>query len=130
MSVEKTNCARVVADLRRGTMTPQEESHLFVCRSCRGEARLAAAWKAMPSPRDLERADSIDEAFVHGVLRRVREDRLRRVRRRLGIAAAAALLFFFAAGLGQRANASPPDDGDETYAQMVTASPDAILPSE
>lgn len=130
MSVEKTSCARVVADLRKGTLTPREESHLFVCRSCRGEARLAAAWKAMPAPRDAERAGSIDETFVHGVLRRVREDRLRRVRRRLGIAAAAALLFFFAAGLGQRANASPPDDADESYAQMVAASPDAVLPSE
>lgn len=128
MSVEKTSCARVVADLRNGTLTPREESHLFVCRSCRGEARLAAAWKAMPSPRELEMADSIDESFVDGVLRRVREDRLRRVRRRVGIAAAAALLFFFAAGLGQRANASPSDDGDDSYAQIVTASPDSILP--
>ena len=130
MSIEKTSCARVVADLRRGTLTPREESHLFVCRSCRGEARLAAAWKAMPSPRDGERADPVDESFVQGVLRRVREDRLRRVRRRMGIAAAAALLFFFAAGLGQRANASPPDDGDESYAPIVTASPDSVLPTE
>ncbi|MCA1580120.1 MAG: hypothetical protein LC796_01760 [Acidobacteria bacterium] len=128
MSAEKTSCPRVVADLRKGTLTPREESHLFVCRSCRGEARLAAAWKAMPSPRDLEKADSVDESFVRGVLRRVREDRMRRVRRRLGVAAAAALLFFFAAGLGQRANASPPEDGDESYAQIVTASPDSILP--
>ena len=126
MNADRTDCSRVVSALREGKLTPPQESHLFLCRSCRGEARLSAALKAMPAPRDLEAAVSIDESFVEGVLRRVHKDRHRRVRMRLGIAAAAALLFFFAAGVSQRANANPADEADESYAQILTPAADSV----
>ncbi len=128
MKLDRTDCSQVVAALRTGRLTPQQESHLFLCRSCRGEARLGAALKTMPPPRDLETPVAIDEAFVEGVLRRVRHDRGRRVRRRLGIAAAAALLFFFAAGVSQRASGAPAEEADETYAQILTPAADSVLP--
>ncbi|MEO8190480.1 MAG: hypothetical protein ABI682_09060 [Acidobacteriota bacterium] len=125
---EHTDCPRVGKALHEGKLTPQQESHLFVCRPCRGEARLAAALKAMPSPRDLETAVPIDESFVQGVLSRVHQDRHRRVRARLSLAAAAALLFFFAAGVSQRDSDPFADDGDESYAQVLTPASDAVLP--
>lgn len=128
MSLQKRNCARVEKALRQGKLAPQEESHFFVCRSCRREARLAAAWKAIPPLQQSETAVPIDDSFVEGVLRRVREDRGRRLRLRLGVAAAAALLFSFAAGLGQRASASPADDADDSYTQILTPSTDSLLP--
>ncbi|MEP7132768.1 MAG: hypothetical protein ABI914_06370 [Acidobacteriota bacterium] len=125
---ELTDCSGVGKALQEGKLTPRHESHLFVCRSCRGEARLAAALKAMPSPRNLETAVAIDESFVQGVLRRVHRDRHRRVRARLGLAAAAALLFFFAAGVSQRESDPIADDGDESYAQVLTPASDSVLP--
>ncbi len=125
---ELTDCSGVGKALHEGKLTPRQESHLFLCRSCRGEARLAAALKATPSPRDLETAVPIDESFVQGVLRRVHRDRDRRVRARLGFAAAATLLFFFAAGVSQRESDPFADEGDESYAQVLTPASDSVLP--
>ncbi|MEP6800784.1 MAG: hypothetical protein ABJC07_02520 [Acidobacteriota bacterium] len=128
MNADRKDCSRVVSALRDSKLTPQHESHLFLCRSCRGEARLAAALKAMPAPEELEAAASIDETFVDGVLRHVHQDRQRRRRMRLGVAAAAALLFFFAAGVSERATATPTEDADESYAQILAPAADSVLP--
>ncbi len=128
MNADRKDCSRVMSALRDAKLTPQQESHLFLCPSCRAEARLAAALKAMPAPEELEAAASIDESFVEGVLRRVHQDRRRRGRMRLGVAAAAALLFFFAAGVSERANVTPTEDADESYAQILTPAADPVLP--
>ena len=127
MKAQMQVCNRARAALRDGSMSPTEESHLFVCGPCRKEARLAAAWKALPPLEEVE-APAVDESFVRGVLARVREDRRRRARNRIGLAAAAALLFFFAAGASQRAAVTGIVGAEESYAQMLTPSLDSILP--
>lgn len=133
MKAQKQVCARTRAALRDGRdggMSPTEESHLFVCGPCRKEARLAAAWKTLPPLEEveIEAAPPVDESFVGEVLARVRQDRRRRARNRIGLAAAAALLFFFAAGASQQAAATGIDGAEESYAQMLTPSLDSILP--
>ncbi|MDQ2979662.1 MAG: hypothetical protein M3R62_10620 [Acidobacteriota bacterium] len=128
MKAQMQTCHRARAALRDGAMTPTEESHLFVCGPCRKEARLAAAWKSLPPLEEVEAAPRVDESFVRGVLARVREDRQRRARNRIGLAAAAALLFFFAAGASQQAAATGIAGAEESYAQMLTPSLDSILP--
>ena len=128
MKAQMQACTRARAALSDGSMSPTEESHLFVCGPCRREARLVAAWKALPPLEEVEAAPPVDESFVRGVLARVREDRRRRARNRVGLAAAAALLFFFAAGASQQAASTGIAGAEESYAQMLTPSLDSILP--
>jgi hypothetical protein len=128
MKAQMQTCARARAALRDGSMSPTEESHLFVCGPCRKEARLAAAWRAHPRLEEVEAAPPVDETFVGGVLARVRQDRRRRARNRIGLAAVAALLFFFAAGASQQAAVTVIDGAEESYAQLLTPSLDSILP--
>src|SRR6185312_4767956 len=54
MKISDVDCAVVQTALRRGRTSPAEESHLFRCRACRAEARLAAAWKSVPAPESSE----------------------------------------------------------------------------
>lgn len=128
MKPETHDCKRVRAAAAAGRMSPRDESHLFVCRSCRRQARLSAAWKTFPPPEALEPALPVDEPFVRAVLARVREDRRRRARNRVGLAAAAALLFFFAAGAAQRVSATVAAGAEESYAQLLTPALDSFLP--
>ena len=98
-----------------------DDGHLFTCPACRGEARLAQAWKGLPRPETDEVLVDPDLRFVTVVLRSVRNDRARRVRVRVALAAAAALLFFFFAGTGHEA-AAPSETTDGFYASLVTPS--------
>ncbi len=128
MKPEPNDCERVSAAAAAGRMSPRDESHLFVCRWCRRQARLSAAWKSFAPPEELETALPVDESFVRAVLARVREDRRRRARKRVGLAAAAALLFFFAAGAAQRISATVAAGAEESYAQLLTPALDSFLP--
>lgn len=131
MSKQKpAECLRVRASLERGQGGSAEESHLFVCSDCRVEARFAAAWKELVSPRDIETAGTVpvDERFVRDVISRVRADRGRRDRVRVRLFAAAAVLFFFLAGVSQRIASTISAGAEDTYAQMVTPDIEADLP--
>ena len=98
-----------------------DERHLFVCPACRAEARVASAWKAM---RLREAPVEPDDVFVARVVRGVRRDRARRLRRRIWAAAAAAALFFFFAGFAHELASRPAPSAEESYASL--ASPNAM----
>jgi hypothetical protein len=123
-------CARLREALRDGRRDASHEAHLFGCAPCRLEARLAAAWKTIPRPEETEsaQAERVDDQFIRGVLARVRDDRQRRSRNRVRLAAAAALLFFFLAGASEKLAASIAAGADDTYAQLLTPSLDTFLP--
>lgn len=127
---KRADCLRVRATLEQGRGGSAEEAHLFVCSDCRTEARFAAAWKELVSPRDLESAGTIpvDEHFVRNVIGKVRADRVRRERFRVRLIAAAALVFFFLAGASQRIASTSSAGAEETYAQMVTPDIESDLP--
>lgn len=131
MSFKKDDCRKVLAALRSEGRGPDVESHLFVCESCRREARLAAAWKSIAPPpaEEAEEPDAapVPERFVRAVIEGVREDRRRRTRNRL-LAAAAALLFFFAAGASHQIASSPSAAADDTYTQLETQDLGSLLP--
>lgn len=122
------DCANVRAALRTARLGRREESHLFGCAECRLEARIGAAFKALPRPESLEDARSVDEQFVRRVLSEVRKDRRRRLRGRVGLAAAAALLFFFAAAASQRVAAERAASAEDAYSQLLTPTLDSFLP--
>lgn len=128
MKISDVDCAVVQTALRRGRTGSAEESHLFRCRACRAEARLAAAWKSMPAPESSEERPAAGDGFVAGVLERVRRDRRRELRQRIGLAAAAALLFFFAAGLSENTAVTGAARSEDAYAQMLAPSLDSLLP--
>src|SRR5439155_29789 len=64
----ETDCRRVRAALRSGRAGEPEEVHLFRCEACRLEARIAAAWRALPHSRSIETNERVNEAFVRRVL--------------------------------------------------------------
>lgn len=128
MSSKKDDCRKVVAALKSERRGPDEEAHLFVCESCRREARLAAAWKSIaPPPEEELNPAPVPERFVRAVIEGVREDRRRRTRNRL-LAAAAALLFFFAAGASHQIASSGSGGVDDTYTQLETQDLGSLLP--
>ena len=98
-----------------------QRGHLFLCRSCRIERRIAAAWRALPHPADVEVPQIPPEDFIRRVTAAIVLDRRRRLRRRAVISAAAALLFFFLAGAGHQAE-SDHLHPEETYSQLFTPS--------
>ena len=93
--------------MRRGTAcrSARGTGHLFLCRVCRADARLAAAFRRFPSPASLEAVESqpVSEVFLRRVALSVQEERRRHARRRTLLSLAAALLFFFLAGAGHEA---------------------------
>jgi len=123
-----TDCRRVRAALRSGQAGQAEEIHLFRCESCRIEARIAGAWRALPDSRSLESGARVDEAFVRRVLSEIQRERRNRLRARAGLAAAAALLFFFALGASQEAAASHAAGVEDSYAQLLTPGLETFLP--
>ncbi|HKA35823.1 MAG TPA: hypothetical protein VKH43_03335 [Thermoanaerobaculia bacterium] len=105
-----------------------QRGHLFLCRPCRIERRIAAAWRAVPRPADVEVPQAPAEDFVRRVAAAAALDRRRRLRRRAVLSAAAALLFFFLAGAGQKAE-SDSFHPEETYSQLLTQSAlESLLP--
>ena len=124
----ETDCRRVRAALRFGRAGQTEEVHLFGCEGCRLEARIAAAWRALPHSRSIETNEPVNEAFVRRVLDGVEAERRRRLRARAGLVAAAALLFFFALGASHETAMSHAAGAEDTYAQLLTPGLDSFLP--
>jgi hypothetical protein len=105
-----------------------QRGHLFLCRACRIERRIAAAWRAVPRPADVEIPQAPPEDFILRVTAAACRDRRRRLRRRAVISAAAALLFFFLAGAG-RQSAVDTFQPEESYSQLLTPSAlESLLP--
>ena len=98
-----------------------QRGHLFLCRSCRTERRIAAAWKAFPHPADAEVPENPPEEFIWRVTAAASRDRRQRLRHRAMLTAAAALLFFFLAGAGNQTETDHlhPED---IYSQLFTPS--------
>ena len=96
-----------------------ETGHLFVCRSCRAEARLTASWKKFPRPSELEAPVPVSEVFLRRVSLAVAQDRRRRIRRRAVLSIAAALFLFFLAGAGREAGQADPTRPEDSYAQLL-----------
>ena len=109
---------RAVAACRGGQ---GQRGHLFLCRSCRIERRISAAWKAVPRPADAEYPETPPEEFIRRVTAAASRDRRRRLRHRAVLTAAAALLFFFLAGAGHQTETDHlhPED---IYSQLFTPS--------
>ncbi len=108
---------------RRGTV------HLFGCRACRAEVRLAAAWKKIPRPVEPEAPEPVSESFLARVSAAVSQDRRHRLRRRTLLSAAAALLFFFLAGAGHESRAGDAVPVEESYARLLAPSAlESLLP--
>ena len=108
-----------------------ETGHLFRCRACRVEARLAAAWKRLSSDSvQLETPEPVSESFLRRVATAVAQDRRRRrLRRRTLLSAAAALLFFFLAGAGHESRASDAVRVEDSCAQLLAPSAlESLLP--
>ena len=104
-------------DAARGT------GHLFLCRTCRADARLTAAFRRLPSPASLEAGQvrPVSEDFLRRVALSVEVERRRHARRRTILSLAAALLFFFLAGAGREALTSDTLRIDDA-AQLLTPS--------
>ncbi len=106
-----------------------ETGHVFLCRACRARVRLAAAWKRIPRPSSLEKAEPASEEFLERIAASLSEDRRRRLKRRALLSAAAALLFFFLAGTGQESRSADTARAEESYARLVAPSAlESLLP--
>ena len=117
--------ARRCSDARRR----RETGHLFRCRACHVEARLAAAWKRLPRSVMLETPEPVSEDFLRRVTLAVRRDDRRRRRCRALLSAAAALLFFFLAGAGHESRASNAVRVEDSCAQLLAPSAlETLLP--
>lgn len=109
----------------------RETGHFFLCRPCRVEARVAAAWKrfvAVSAARP-EILEQPSEQFVRRAVAAISEDRRRRLRRRALLSAAAALAFFFLAGAAGESRAGEKTRAADSYAQLLTPSSlETLLP--
>lgn len=106
-----------------------QAGHLFLCRSCRIQARIASAWRKLPRPGASEIVEPVSEGFVLRVCDVLSRDRRRRRRRRAALSAAAALFFFFLAGAARESESADAQRPEETYSQLLTPSPlESLLP--
>lgn len=103
------------------TAASRGTGHLFVCPTCRAEARLTAALRRLPSPASLEKPQPISEDFLRRVTLSVQEERRRHSRRTLLLSLTAALLFFFLAGAGHHSGTTDTLGAEESYAQLAVA---------
>jgi hypothetical protein len=107
----------------------RETGHLFRCRACRVDARLAAAWKRLRRSFEQETPEPVSETFLRRVTALLAQDHRRRRRRRALLSAAAALLFFFLAGAGHESRANDAVPVEESYAQLLAPSAlESLLP--
>ncbi len=107
----------------------RQAGHLFRCRACRVNVRLAAAWKKVWPLVGPEAPAPVSESFLARVAAAISEDHRRRLRRRALLSAAAVLLFFFLAGAGHEARSSDAVRVDESYAQLLAPSAlESLLP--
>jgi predicted anti-sigma-YlaC factor YlaD len=97
--------------------------HLLTCPDCRAHARVATAWRDLPRFERTEPPVEPSDAFLSRTLAAIREDRARRVRRRLALAAAAALLFFFCVGTGHESAGTARSRGVVPRRSRPTRSP-------
>lgn len=119
--------------MRLGTAcrSARATGHLFLCRACRADARLSAAFRRLPSPASLEAAEArpASEDFLRRVTLSVRVERRRHARRRALLSLAAALLFFFLAGAGREDARTSDTLHVEDAAQLLTPSAlDSLIP--
>jgi hypothetical protein len=103
--------------------------HLFLCRACRADARLNAAFRRLPSPASLEAGQvrPVSEDFLRRVARSVEVERRRHARRRTVLSVAAALLFFFLAGAGQEALTSDTLRFEDAAQLLTPSALDSLL---
>jgi hypothetical protein len=103
--------------------------HLFLCRACRADARLKAAFRRLPSPASLEAVQvrPVSEDFLRRVARSVAVERRRHARRRTVLSLAAALLFFFLAGAGQEALTSDTLRFEDAAQLLTPSALDSLL---
>jgi len=94
--------------------------HLLTCPECRAHARLATAWRDLPRSERMEPPVEPSDAFLSRTLTAIREDRVRRARTRLALAAAAALLFFFCVGTGHETAAPGGAGAEESYTSLFS----------
>jgi len=114
---------------RRCRQAERGAGHLFGCRPCRVEVRLAAAWKRVPRSIEPETPEAVSESFLARVTEAVLQDRRRRLRRRTLLSAAAALFFFFLAGAGHESQTRDVVRVEESYAQFLAPSAlESLLP--
>ena len=107
----------------------RQAGHLFRCRACRVEVRLAAAWKKLERAAEPQAPEPVSESFLARVIAAVSEDRRRRLRRRALLSAAAVLLFFVLAGAGHESRSSDAVRVEESYAQVLAPSAlESLLP--
>jgi hypothetical protein len=103
--------------------------HLFLCRSCRIDARIAAAWRRLSREPEWSALGPASEEFIRRVATAAIADRRRTLRRRAVLSAAAALLFFFLAGAGRESQAADTAGPEETYSQLLAPSAlESLLP--
>lgn len=104
--------------------------HLFLCRVCRADARLDAAFRRLPSPASLEAVEiqPPSEVFLRRVALSVAEERRRHIRRRTLLSLAAALLFFFLAGAGQETRTNETPRIDDAAQLLAPSALESLLP--
>jgi predicted anti-sigma-YlaC factor YlaD len=102
--------------------------HLLTCPDCRAHARVATAWRDLPRFESTEAPVEPSDAFLSRTLAAIREDRARRVRRRVALAAAAALLFFFCVGTGHESAGTAGGAEESYHAMFSTDSLSSFIP--
>ena len=103
-------------------------AHLFLCRTCRADARLNAALRKLPSPAAREKPLPVSEDFLRRVAVSVREERRRHARRRTLLSLAAALLFFFLAGAGQETRSNDTLRIEDAAQLLAPSALESLLP--
>lgn len=103
-------------------------AHLFLCRTCRADARLRAALRRLPSPAARETPLPVSEDFLHRIAASVRQERRRRARRRTLLSLAAALLFFFLAGAGQETRSNDTPRIEDAAQLLAPSALESLLP--
>jgi hypothetical protein len=103
-------------------------AHLFLCRTCRADARLKAALRRLPSPAARETPLPVSEEFLRRVAFSVRVERRRHARRRTLLSLAAALLFFFLAGAGREAGSNDTLHIEDAAQLLAPSALESLLP--
>jgi hypothetical protein len=103
-------------------------AHLFLCRTCRADARLKVALRRLPSPAARETPLPVSEDFLRRVASSVRVERRRHARRRTLLSLAAALLFFFLAGAGRETGSNDTLRIEDAAQLLAPSALESLLP--